>query len=277
MIALSIGAQTAREALVETADHVMRMGREVRPRGKLTKELRHFTVCVEDPTDWACDGINANWSPMVAAVEGVQLVGGFSNPHFVLERLPAFKPFLNAKTHQFDGAYGPRAGDVISSVVARLRADHDSRQAIIPIYDAGDALRDSSTDYPCTLSLQFFIRDGQLDLDVTMRSNDVNWGLKHDMSQFMLLQCSIANALNIPVGRYFHTSNSMHLYAESFEWAYGLRQSGFVTGTVPKGGLGFPAVSTVELRARASDIAFSARLPAGFTELEVWLNETLHP
>lgn len=274
----TIFAANAREALALTGREVLTMGTVVKPRGMLTRELRHCTVIVEDPTDWACDGINANWSPVVAAVEAVQLIGGFSDPPWVLERVASLRPFMNEEG-AFDGAYGPRSGGVLEAVVARLQDDVDTRQAIIPMYDFRDATRKNSKDYPCTLSLHFLIRGGRLDLDVTMRSNDVDWGLKHDMSQFMLLQCSVANLLELPAGRYAHTSNSMHIYERSFDWADNLVASPARSRLSPPcGGITSDNGTARGLQDRAIAIAYNGRRKLAFENpVEGWLVEVLHP
>lgn len=273
---LRVHAPFARAALADVADLVLTQGDEVRPRGMLTKELRHLTVVVEDPTDWSLAGMNANWSPKIAAVEGISLCGGFSDVEWMRPRAPSLVQFANEETGELDGAYGPRVEATLPEVVRRLRKDKDTRQAIIPIYEREHALNPKSKDYPCTMTLHFLIRSGRLDLDVSMRSNDVNWGLKHDLSQFMILQCTVANLLGILPGMYVHTADSMHLYEESFEWARNLKWQPH--SKVPFGGLEvFHPHSVDRLFHVARDIAYNPT-PAlsGEPEVNAWFREVLH-
>lgn len=110
-----------------------------------------------------------------------------------------------------------------------LIADPDSRRAIMLINLPGDEVKAAimgSKDVPCTLSLQFFIRDGKLDLHVHMRSNDVIWGLTYDLFSFTLFQeCMLLDLKELPqfkkleLGTYYHTAGSLHLYERHFEQA----------------------------------------------------------
>ena len=96
-----------------------------------------------------------------------------------------------------------------------LRRDPDSRRAVILIRTPDDAV-DAKLDMPCTLSLQFFIRDNKLSLVSTMRSNDVILGLANDVPAFCLFQELMAFELGVELGSYIHTSNSMHVYDRHF-------------------------------------------------------------
>jgi thymidylate synthase len=114
-------------------------------------------------------------------------------------------------------------------VIETLLQDPDSRRAIIHINEPSDqstALFVGSKDVPCTLSLQFFIRNNKLDLHVSMRSNDVIWGLTYDLFAFTLFQECMLLCLqgkekfkDLQLGSYYHTAGSMHLYERHFEMA----------------------------------------------------------
>lgn len=113
--------------------------------------------------------------------------------------------------------------------VKTLLDDPDSRRAVMLINlpeDEREAVFFGSKDVPCTLSLQFFVRDGKLDLHVLMRSNDVMWGLTYDLFSFTLFQeCMLLELRqnekfrDLELGTYFHTAGSMHLYERHFEQA----------------------------------------------------------
>ena len=109
-----------------------------------------------------------------------------------------------------------------------LLQDQDSRRAILIINNSFDNIRaveEGSKDVPCTLSLQFFIRNNQLILHTNMRSNDAIWGLTYDLFSFTLLQEAMMldlNASGLPglqMGEYIHTAGSLHLYDQHFEMA----------------------------------------------------------
>jgi thymidylate synthase len=109
-----------------------------------------------------------------------------------------------------------------------LLDDPDSRRALLLINEARDevsAAWNGSKDVPCTLSLQFFIRENKLDLHAHMRSNDAFWGLTYDLFSFtlfqemMLLELREAGMKDLELGAYYHTAGSLHIYERHFEMA----------------------------------------------------------
>lgn len=100
-------------------------------------------------------------------------------------------------------------------VKEELKRDPDSRRAVILIRSPEDSI-DATKDVPCTLSLQFFIRDSALHMVVTMRSTDLILGLTNDVPAFCLFQELMALELGVKLGTYMHTSNSLHIYERHF-------------------------------------------------------------
>lgn len=107
-----------------------------------------------------------------------------------------------------------------------LCSDPDSRRALMLInqpIDEAQAATTGSSDVPCTVSLQFFIRGRKLHLHVLMRSNDVIWGLTNDLFSFTLFQeCMLLDLKkekqfeDLELGTYYHTAGSLHLYERHF-------------------------------------------------------------
>lgn len=101
-----------------------------------------------------------------------------------------------------------------------LRKDPLSRQAVIHIKDAQDYTENPTHDVPCTVALQFFIRDGELHMTVYMRSNDLWTGFPYDVFSFTCFQIMLAFRLGVEIGTYTHFAGSLHLYQRSLEeWA----------------------------------------------------------
>jgi thymidylate synthase len=114
------------------------------------------------------------------------------------------------------GGYGPRLfsqrdHDQVQGVMDLLRAKPSTRRAVIQLFNAED-LNDAHKEVPCTCTLQFLIRDGRLDLIVTMRSNDVFLGFPHDVFCFTMIQEIVACSLGVELGNYKHFVGSLHLY-----------------------------------------------------------------
>lgn len=102
--------------------------------------------------------------------------------------------------------------DQLEMVENILRDNPNSRQAIIHIKPAWDVINNPTKDLPCTVSLQFFIRNNQLFLITHMRSNDIWMGFPYDVFQFTCLQIYLAMKLNVDLGTYTHIAGSLHLY-----------------------------------------------------------------
>jgi thymidylate synthase len=99
-------------------------------------------------------------------------------------------------------------------VLNELSRDPDSRRAVIHIKSPRDNL--DKKDVPCTLTLQFFIRENQLHMIVNMRSSDLIFGLTYDVPAFTLFQEKLAWELGVDLGSYTHMSNSLHVYKRHF-------------------------------------------------------------
>ena len=117
------------------------------------------------------------------------------------------------------GGYGPRLLDKdgqnqIKNVLDRLKKKPTSKRAVIQLFDAKD-VPIKAKDIPCTCTLQFFLRNNRVEMVTNMRSNDVFWGLPHDVFCFTMIQEIIARSLSADVGTYYHAVGSLHLYEKS--------------------------------------------------------------
>lgn len=122
------------------------------------------------------------------------------------------------------GGYGPRLFNYqnncnqVDNVIQLLRNRPSSRKAVIQLLDPRD-LAENHKEFPCTCTLQFFIRSEKIHMHTTMRSNDAFMGLPHDIFAFTMLQELIAKTLNKGVGHYYHSVGSLHLYDDKFKRA----------------------------------------------------------
>ena len=113
--------------------------------------------------------------------------------------------------------------DQLAHVVEMLKADPDTRRAVISIYDPA---RDSwpadadRKDIPCNDFLQFSLRDGVVHLSVFTRSNDIIWGWS-GINQFewsVLLEV-VSTLVGAGVGTVTYNITSLHLYHHHTEKA----------------------------------------------------------
>lgn len=118
---------------------------------------------------------------------------------------------------RLSGAYGPKIVDQITYVVDCLLEDVHSRQAVINIWRENPR---KSKDVPCTLSVQFMVRDEALHTFVTMRSSDIWLGLPYDAFTITMLAYMIGVDLNragvkCVLGDMHHCAASRHLYEKN--------------------------------------------------------------
>lgn len=104
-----------------------------------------------------------------------------------------------------------------------LKKDPQTRKAIINIHGVDNSSYNSK-DTPCTLSLQFMIRDNRLHMIVNMRSNDFVIGWCNDIIQFQLIAWMMYSVLkfkcgmtDLKLGKYFHNAASLHIYDRHFD------------------------------------------------------------
>tara|TARA_R100000231_G_scaffold8807_1_gene11459 strand:+ start:392 stop:1234 length:843 start_codon:yes stop_codon:yes gene_type:complete len=123
---------------------------------------------------------------------------------------------------RFFGAYGVKVVDQLPYIIQTLKDDKNSRQAVLNIWRENPR---KSNDVPCTLSLQFVIRDETLHCIATMRSSDAWLGWVYDVfnfsmiSLYVLLQLKSQHQLKYKLGELFLTAGSQHLYKPQWDKA----------------------------------------------------------
>jgi thymidylate synthase len=194
---------------------LLEMKTRVTARGMPTRELRSVQVEITDPSEVHVLRTTRKPSLTIAATEAFHLIGGISS----LEQLDLasggrFTQF--ADNGRLRGAYGPRAHLQLLNAERLLKADPGTRQAGVTIWK-GNETGIQSKDVPCTTSLHFYYRDGKLELDVTMRSNDIFLGFPIDIMMFSCLQRAMAASLGVSAGPYRHRAGSMHIYERDLD------------------------------------------------------------
>ena len=162
-------------------------------------------------------------SPIYAAAEFLWLLGSDPGGEMICHYAPSYKNYLN--DGKAWGHYGMRLNreGQIQRVVDHLRADPDSRRAVVsmwvPTYDLRGPEDGKINDIPCTLSIQFLIRNDKLHTVVTMRSNDLWMGLPYDVFVFSGFSRLIAEQLRLKMGTYYHNAGSSHIYEKHWNRA----------------------------------------------------------
>lgn len=192
-----------------------RFGTEMTSRNGMVQDITGYVGEVDPRFAWLTNNRRA-LDPSYACAEILWYLSGSGNTNMIRAYAPQYRKFENGGIAY--GAYGPRVIDQLHQVVRILRDSPDSRQAVVAVWDKGD-LGKVRNDLPCTLSMQFLVRNGALNQIVTMRSNDLWLGYPYDVFAFTTIGRLVANELVMPLRRYLHQAGSMHLYER--HWAAG--------------------------------------------------------
>lgn len=268
-MSILIHGTTGRKAYADIVRRVVLEGETRHPRGFKTRDMGSVTIHLESGLDALPIGCGRGLNQRIAAAEAIQLIGGFSDPTLMVYASPNFKRFMEPDGY-FWGAYGDRVGAQVRYAVRKLTNDPQTRQAVVTLWDSDMDNMPMKKDYPCTVGFNFTLRNGNLDMNVLMRSNDVWLGLPYDMFQFTQLQCTVARALGAGVGAYTHTAWSLHIYEEHVEAAYKLHDPIVPTPVdyISPVGIGRGGTSFATMMDRAQDLPYGPG--DSMTDSEIW-------
>lgn len=196
------------DGYINIASTLLHHGREQTSRAGTTIEIEDYVMEFSDGR-FPMPPARAGTPRLLGLLEGAQLVGSSGRAGLMEELFPKMKTFTD-----FSAMYGDRVarGNQIEEVIDKLADKPDTRQAVLTLWDPMVDHVDGRRDYPCTIAIQFRIRDERLNMTVTMRSNDLVRGFYHDTTQFGMLHATLATILGVHVGTYVHHAGSFHMY-----------------------------------------------------------------
>jgi len=225
---------------------VLEHGSETHPRGFNCLEVSPHTSCI--PMSWpivTCAERKLGYRFMAA--EAWWILSGRNDVASLAAYSKENVSFSNDGIY-FDGAYGPMVVDQLRYVVDSLEADQDTRQAVMTIWRRNPR---PSRDIPCTISIQWMIRDGLLHCYDTMRSSDLWLGWPYDVFNFSCLSALILLHLKrrsaapnaVGLGNLYLSAGSEHLYERNFDAARSIATGNVYTrpyGSIPVGQMTHP-------------------------------------
>jgi len=122
-------------------------------------------------------------------------------------------------------ASGEAPRDQLGVIVEMLRADPDSRRAVLQIWDAEADLGVDSKDLACNTQAMFKVRGGRLNMTISNRSNDIVWGCYGaNAVQFSMLLEYLAARIGVEPGTYRQVSDSYHAYHDTWPKISGIAE-----------------------------------------------------
>ena len=214
---MSIGTvQSSNEAQSRICRALLHRGAEVDPRGMKTRELLNISFSLTNPRNRLTT--IRHWNPALAVGELAWHVRGETSVEPLTHYAKRWRDFADAEGQVRGSCYGEKifgssggANSQWSNVRELLIRDLNSRRAVLN-FRSESSVSEATNDLSCTNSLQFVARDGRLHAFVSMRSNDVIWGVPYDVFLFTCLQEMMAAELGLGLGEYHHHAASMHFY-----------------------------------------------------------------
>lgn len=192
-----------------------------------TLELSPYGFTIENGSDAIALlddlGLSSTW----AKAELNERIGNAQNPGTAWElRAKVWREFIHKgkfaytyaerlNRHVTDGGESLAFG-ALAKIFHELHDRPDTRQAVLPIFDACDDLKNlgGKARVPCSLHYQFLRRNGALQLIYVMRSSDFLTHFPYDIALAIGLQTYLAGLLTIPIGHFTFFTGSLHLYAK---------------------------------------------------------------
>lgn len=208
--------RNAESALLGLGERILRNGHEVVSRGGGTRELRHVAVTLQRPLERMIATPGRHNNPFAAIAESIWVLAGRNDVELLSHYIPRAADFSD-DGRTWRAGYGPRLRnwggiDQVARVVEVLNGEPASRRAVMSLFDPAEDYQ-ASRDVPCTNWISFSIRDGILDMAVTVRSNDLIWGFSGiNTIEWSMLQEMIAAWTGTRVGSVTYFIASLHVY-----------------------------------------------------------------
>ena len=196
---------------------------EITIRGNMVREECGASTIISMSDPFVCDATR-NVSKRFQAAEAHWILSGDNRVATIAKYAPSIEYFSDNGTH-FQGAYGPKVTEQLHYVCETLAGDRASRQAVLSIWRENPRC---SKDIPCTVALQFLIREGKLNCIATMRSSDIWLGWVYDVFNFSCISYWIKlalqeeyglNAEHLDLGWLKVDMGSSHLYERNYQQA----------------------------------------------------------
>lgn len=197
---------------------------ESAPRNRKTYEIINMSFELTNPYNRLVWNSVRDVNYVFAQKFFAWMINGSSDFNYLYESNKNAKNFVNESESglpkSFSTAYGPRIIQQIPSILKELNHDKDSRRAVIHILENEDKVlyaTESKTEFPCTNSFTFFIRNDQLHMHTSMRSNNMIKTVIYDVFNFTMLQEYMLKLLqqtysNLTMGSYYQNIVSAHVY-----------------------------------------------------------------
>ena len=188
------------------------------------RQLPGFKITLDGAKEQFLLNERRKLSPIYASAELLWYLSREKSIEMIQAYAPQYDKF--AEDGVAYGAYGARLKenaeeDLLDTAIAMLKERPDTKKCVIALWRPSDMLKVSHhKDMPCTLTWQFLMDDGKLDMICSMRSNDLWKGFLYDVYVNTVIHRYVAASAGLPTGNYHHMAGSMHLYERDVKKAF---------------------------------------------------------
>lgn len=221
-----INARGVNEAYHAGLAYLLAAGREEATRaGPCLVAPGPVTTVYERPCERVLFAPRRDANPFFHLAEAMWMLAGRNDAALLNRYVKDFGARFAEPDGTIHGAYGHRwrvalGYDQLAFIIDKFRKDPGTRQCVLQMWDAYpstcDDLHGSWRDRPCNLNICFRLRDGNLDMMVSCRSNDIIFGAYGaNVVHMSVLQEYMAAMVGAQVGVYHQVSFNFHAYLDA--------------------------------------------------------------
>ena len=217
---MEIRCRNVNDGLAKGLKYLLEEGQLERSRnGTVIAAPEPVIITYERPWERVIFSPLRNANPFFHLFESLWMLAGRNDVKFPVRYNKRFNEYSDDGV-SINGAYGYRwrnhfQRDQIDDAIVMLKNDPQTRRVVVGMWDPECDLGSKSRDIPCNTHIYFDTRDGNVNMTVCNRSNDVLWGCFGANAVHMsILQEYIAIQIGKDMGRYTQFTNNLHLYTD---------------------------------------------------------------
>jgi thymidylate synthase len=178
-----------------------------------TKAMFNVSFTIDNPLEKVITTPARKFNQDYADYEWDWYLKGDRDAKEISERAKIWKQMMVPNTTEVNSNYGFfwNYNDQLNKAIEELQRNKDTRRAIVVHYIL-DELDRYKYDTPCNDVLNFYVKDGKLQLTVFARSIDLWFGFCNDQYTFAKLMELVSKKTGYPVGQMHWFITNCHLY-----------------------------------------------------------------
>jgi thymidylate synthase len=183
-----------------------------------TKAIFNASFTIQNPSDKVITTPRRKFNQDYAEYEWDWYVKGDRNASEIAERAKIWKQMMIPGTNDVNSNYGFfwNYNNQLVKVIDELKRNKETRRAIVVHYILHE-IDQYKYDTPCNDVLNFYIKDGKLQLSVFARSIDLVFGFCNDQYTFAKLMEHVSQKTGYPVGQMHWFITNLHVYPRHYD------------------------------------------------------------